>query len=123
MILLLLLAIALLLVAAPIFDAEEPVADEQPLAEYKAALEAELSRLCSSVEGAGECRVTVSFSGGAESVYKGSHLVETRPPRVMGIAVVCRGADSNAVRAQLTEMLGALFELGSNRISVLKLNY
>ena len=121
--LLLLLAIALLLVASPLFAEEEAEVNEDGLAEYKAELEAELSRLCSSVEGAGECRVTVTFEGGAESVYKGSHLVETKPPRVMGIAVVCTGAGSDAVRADLTQMLSALFELGSNRISVLKLNY
>ena len=92
------------------------------LAEYKVALEEELARLCSSVEGVGRCTVTVSFERGEEKLYKGSTLIETKPPRVMGITVVCSGADSDGVRASLTSMLSALFDVGTNRISVLKLN-
>lgn len=92
------------------------------LAEYKVALEEELARLCSSVEGVGRCTVTVSFERGEEKLYKGSTLIETKPPRVMGITVVCSGADSDGVRAALTSMLSALFDIGTNRISVLKLN-
>ena len=92
------------------------------LAEYKESLETELARLCSSVEGVGKCTVTVSFERGEEKLYKGSTLIETKPPRVMGITVVCRGADSDSVRASLTAMLSSLFDIGSNRVSVLKLN-
>lgn len=122
LILLLMLGLLLLLIAAPLFEGGEVKTTEKSLAEYKEELEAELSELCSSVSGVGRCRVTVTFERGAENTYKGSALIESRPPRVMGIAVVCRGADSDTVRAELTEMLSALFELGSNRIAVLKLN-
>ena len=92
------------------------------LTEYKALLEEELAQLCSSVEGVGRCTVTVSFERGEEKLYKGSNLIETKPPRVMGITVVCRGADSDSVRANLTAMLSSLFDIGTNRVSVLKLN-
>lgn len=96
--------------------------DYDSLAEYKASLEKELEQLCSSVEGVGRCTVTVSFERGEEKLYKGSNLIETKPPRVMGVTVVCRGADSDGVRANLTAMLSSLFDIGTNRVSILKLN-
>lgn len=96
-------------------------AEPQTLAEYKAELEAELESVCSSVSGVGKCRVIVTFERGAENTYKGSNLIESKPPRVMGVSVVCRGAESDAVCAELTNMLSALFDIGKNRIAVLKL--
>ena len=92
------------------------------LSEYKKELEGELESLCSSVEGVGKCRVTVTFERGEELKYKGSTLIESRPPRVMGITVVCRGADSDLVQGELIYMLSSLFDIGTNRVSVLKLN-
>ena len=97
-------------------------AGEESLQEYKERLEKELSELCSSVRGVGKCRVSVSFERGAEHTYKGSMLIESKPPKVLGITVVCRGADSDSVRAEISGMLTALFDIGTNRISVLKLN-
>lgn len=116
------LGIALLLIAAPFFEGDEPVSTEESLEEYKKRLEGEIADLCSSVDGVGRCKVTVTFERGAENSYKGSRLTESKPPKVMGIAVVCRGADSDAVRADIAGMLSALFEIGSNRVAVLKLN-
>lgn len=95
---------------------------EESLAEYKERLEDELEKLCSSVEGVGKCSVTVSFSKGAESTYRGSYLVETKPPEVLGVTVVCRGADSVAVRAALTELFTSLFAIPTSRVAILKLN-
>ena len=92
------------------------------LDEYKERLEEEIRELCSSVDGVGKCRVTVTFERGEQNVYKGSSVIETKPPRVQGISVVCRGADSDRVRIQLTELLTALFDIGSNRVAILKLN-
>ena len=92
------------------------------LDEYKQRLEEEIRELCSSVDGVGKCRVTVTFERGEQNVYKGSSVIETKPPKVQGISVVCRGADSDRVRIQLTELLTALFDIGSNRVAILKLN-
>lgn len=94
----------------------------QTLAEYKARLEEELADICSSVDGVGRCRVTVSFERGEEREYKGSTLIGSRPPKVLGVSVVCIGADSDAVRAEIIGMMSALFDIGTNRIAVLKLN-
>lgn len=99
-------------------DSEEKIS----LSEYKKSLETELEELCSSVRGVGKCKVMVTFERGEENTYKGSSLIETKPPRVLGVSIVCKGADSDSVRAELFEMVGALFDIGSNRISILKLN-
>ncbi len=97
-------------------------AESEPLSEYKAQLEKELSDICSSVKGVGKCRVMVTFERGEENVYKGSNLIESRPPKVMGVTIVCRGADSDSVRAELVGMMCALFDIGANRVSVLRLS-
>ena len=65
----------------------------------------EISELCSSVEGVGECRVMITYEGGEP----------------VGIVVVCRGGDSVQVRHRLYEMLSALYGIGANRISVEKM--
>lgn len=95
---------------------------EMTLEEYKKEMESELEKLCASIEGVGKCRVTVTFLRGRENTYKGSNLIESKPPKVLGVSIVCRGADSDTVRAELTELFCALFDIRSNRISVLKLN-
>lgn len=96
--------------------------DALTLEEYKAELEEKIAALCSSVSGVGKCKVFITFSKGEEKVYKGSNVIETKPPTVLGVSVICRGADSEEVKYEITRMLSALFNIGSNRIAVLKLN-
>ena len=62
--------------------------------------EARLEELLASVEGVGDCRVLLSESG---------------------VVVVCRGADSAAVRLEILRALGAYTGFGSDKISILKL--
>ena len=121
-VLLLLLGIFLLIFSSIDPSLSEGAESVDSLEEYKSRLEAELGELCSSVNGVGRCRVTVTFERGEERVYKGSTLIESKPPKVMGVTVVCKGADSDLVRAELVSMMSALFDIGSNRIAVLKLN-
>ena len=66
---------------------------------------ASLSAVCSSVEGVGECEVIISYGESGE---------------VVAVAVVCEGADSVSVRKTLVNMIGSLYGIGSNRISVVK---
>lgn len=96
--------------------------DVESLEEYKTRLEGELAEVCGSIKGVGKCRVTLTFSRGVESSYKGSLLIETKPPEVLGVAVVCRGADSPSVRAELTRLFTSLFDIPSTRVAILKLN-
>ncbi len=95
---------------------------EETLDEYKLRLEEELAKLCTSVEGVGRCTVTVSFKKGAENTYKGGKLTETKPPELLGVIVVCRGAENDTVRRELTELFTSLFDIPSNRVAILKLN-
>ena len=104
------------------FGGEEKVKEEETLAQYKAELENELEKLCSSIDGVGKCSVTVSFSKGAESIYKSGKLTETKPPKILGVAVACRGADSPKVRMALSELFTSLYDIPSNRVAILKLN-
>ena len=95
---------------------------EYSLDEYARELEERVASLCSSVEGVGKCKVYLTFQRGEQSSYKGSALIETKPPQVLGVTVICRGGDSLEVRRALTEMLTALFNIGTNRVAILKLN-
>jgi len=90
--------------------------------EYRAMLEEKVAKLCSSVEGVGKCKVFITFKRGEQNTYKGSNLVESRPPEVLGVTVVCSGGDSERVKGELSDMLSALFDIGYNRIAILKLN-
>jgi stage III sporulation protein AG len=96
--------------------------DADELSEYKARLERELSELCSSVDGVGECRVFVTFSEGESYEFQGGEIKATRPPRVQGVTVLCEGGGRAAVRAHVSELISALFDIGSNRICVMKLS-
>ena len=73
--------------------------------------EERLAALCSSIEGVGECKVYITYSPATRS--------ETA--RVESVAVVCRGASSPQVRAEITELISSLFGIGTNRISVAKM--
>ena len=92
------------------------------LEEYKATLEESLADFCSSVEGVGRCRVMVSFAEGESFEYKGSALLSSSPPRVLGVTVLCQGGDSISVKGRISDMISALFDVGKNRICVLKLS-
>ena len=96
--------------------------DDISIDAYKERLEAEIAALCSSVDGVGACKVYITFERGEQNVYKGSSVIETKPPKVQGVSVVCRGAESDVIKSRLTEMLTALFDIGSNRVAILKLN-
>lgn len=95
--------------------------ESRSLTEYKRELEGELSELCSSVRGVGRCRVTVTFSEGEHLQYKGSTVTGSTPPKVMGVSVVCDGADKDTVREALSECICSLFDIRSNRVSILKM--
>ena len=114
--------IIMLVFSSSVFSEKEAVETETDLEEYRERLEAELADICSSVSGVGKCRVMITFERGAEKIYKGSVLIESRPPNFMGVTVVCKGAESDAVRAEIVNMMTALFDIGANRISVLKFN-
>ena len=117
-----LVALGLFLILFSSFGEKEDSEEYTSLSEYKRQLEDELSEMCERVLGVGRCYVTLSFERGEQSTYKGSTLVETKPPKVLGVTVVCKGADSDYVKGQIVNMMSSLFDIGTNRIAVLKLN-
>ncbi len=114
------LAVCLALIILPSLLDGESNENTDSLSAYKAQLEDELTELCASVRGVGKCTVTVSFSEGEKHEYKGSAIIATTPPRVMGVTVVCDGGKNDRVRADICELMRALFDIGSNRIAVLE---
>ncbi len=116
------IGIILIFVSSSFGKSEDKSADGITLDEYKIRLEEEIASICSDVSGVGKCRVFITLERGEQNVYKGSSVIETKPPKVLGVTVVCRGADSDYVRAELTDMITALFDIGSNRVAILKLN-
>ena len=117
--------------------------------EYTSALEKRLEETVSSLYGAGRSRVMVTLECDYETVYArdGSYskdeassdekneyiiidseqqedglVLKTVTPRVRGVAVLCEGVNDPYVCEQVNQMLSALLDLGSNRISVSKIN-
>ena len=116
--------------------------------EYTAALEKRLEETVASLYGAGRARVMVTLECDYETVYArdGSYskdeassnekneyiiidssehedglVLKTVTPRVRGVAVLCEGGNDSYVCEQVIQMLSALLDLGSNRISVSKI--
>ncbi len=113
--------IALLLVGSFGGGCDRETANETQAAtpeEYRAEMTREAEALCRRVKGAGDTYIMLTFETGESSTYSGSHQTSTTPPRVLGVAVVSEGARSDTVRAELTELLCALFHIGANRVHV-----
>ena len=120
--LILLLGIALLIFASGQTKRQsEAGSAESDLSAYGEALEKKLTSMCESVVGVGEARVMVTFASGAEIEYKGSTETLSVPPRVQGVTVLCTGGAESAVRAALSQMLGALLGIGASHICILPL--
>ena len=121
---LLLLAVGLLLILfspSSRSEKEENGNASSSLSEYKRELEEDLSELCSSIEGAGKCRVSVSFSEGAKAEYRGTNKISETPPKVLGITVIAEGGDRADVKTALTECMTSMFDIKRNRVAVLKM--
>ena len=105
---------------------------------YRQQLEQQLSDLIMQVEGAGRSTVMITLESGEETIYAldtlsgqtqqqqthvllddGTALAQTVcTPRVCGVAVVCEGGGDVRVAVRITELVGALLDVPSNRICV-----
>jgi len=101
-------------------------------------LENRLETLIAQMDGAGKTTVMLTLETGEETIYAldtqsgqmqeqqthvlledGSALAETiYQPQIRGVAVLCDGGGDVRVAARITEMVGALLDLPSNRICV-----
>lgn len=115
---------------------------EQPAAvqtEEVETMESRLERILSRIDGAGEVAVMLTEASGEEIIYQTDGdqadtvlvtdadrneqgLVRTRePPTYQGAIVVSTGADSASVRLALVEAVSNVTGLGTDRITVLKM--
>ncbi len=111
--------------------------DRDELVIYQDYLEDRIRTLCESVGGVGNVTVAVTLSGSFESVYatewkdgneeyvilgsgsSATALYLTRSaPEIAGIGIVCDGGNVDRVRYELIALLGATFNVNTNRIYV-----
>lgn len=112
--------------------------------DYRRALESDVEKVVKSVSGVKSCTVMVTLKSGYEYYYASDQqitsnengsdsrkeyvlanyagneqpvLIEERMPKVSGVAVVCPGITAT-VEYKIIQMLSALFDLPTNRISV-----
>ena len=134
-------AMLLLLLSELMPTGTEPTAVRsapQEIAAYQTQLENRLETLIAQMDGAGKTTVMLTLETGEETIYAldtqsgqmqeqqthvlledGSALAETiYQPQIRGVAVLCDGGGDVRVAARITEMVGALLDLPSNRICV-----
>lgn len=114
-----------------------PVLQETPKTEPD--METRLEEILCRIQGAGSVAVMLTEETGAETVYQTDGersdtvlvtdasrsqqgLVRTQhPPSYRGVIVVCSGADRAAVRLAITQAVANVTGLGTDRITVLKM--
>ena len=134
------LLVALAGLALMLFPAGSEEAEPAPTVAEEVSLESRLESILSRIDGAGEVKVLLTEDRGGEVFYQTegedgktvliseadrseSGLVRTtQPPSYRGAVVVCRGADSAAVRLAVVEAVANATGLGTDRITVLKMN-
>ena len=122
------LGVALLLLGGGVLpEKEEGHTDSE---DYRSALSAEVTALCREVRGVGEVTVLLTLEAGESYSYAenasggyiaaggGGLLLESRPPRVAGVAVVCDGGGDPAVREELSSLLSAALGIGRHKVKI-----
>ena len=101
---------------------------------YRLRIEEQVEALCRSIPNVGEVRVMVTLSGGYQYVYaknergdcitvgSGSSeravVEEILSPRIVGVGVVCGGADDPAVHKRLVDLIASSLGIGANHVIV-----
>lgn len=130
----------------PLFTSQ--IDDKSSYAElsYNENLEDEVEKLISKVSGAGKVSVMLTYESDEEKIFakdtekdiQGENesrisdrhiivdssegetglVVKRIYPEIRGVAIVCTGADDPVVRSEISALVSALFDIGSNRISI-----
>lgn len=118
----------------------EPVAVSAPLEDrqFIERTEKQLVEMLRGIEGAGECRITITLSSGGKREYvreEGKVLVITdkdgnqsavvareRAPEIAGVTVASKGAGSVRVRNDVIESVSTVLGIGANKICVVALS-
>ncbi len=140
-VLILLIGIGLMLI--PFGTGADKEASPQATAPAQPDISADLSRILSRIDGAGEVSVLLSLHTGTTTVYQTDgdnsatrqdtviitdkdrsqtgliqHIVY---PEYRGAIIVCQGADNMQVRLNIIEAVARITGLGMDKISVLKM--
>lgn len=135
-----------LLSELPFFSGEERTASEDTNSYYIQDLEQRTEKMISKIAGAGKVGVMLTYECAEETVWakdisektdgntggnvEQKHIiidasqgetglaVKVIYPKVRGVAVVCSGGDDPTVRSEIKALVSALFDIGSNRISI-----
>ena len=114
------------------------------LTEYEEKTEQRLAELISSIDGAGRTKVMITLNSGDENVYatedkdgektyernyvvvkqdgdENGMLLRVEEPEIRGVAVVCEGADSAAVKQEIINTVTAVLGVGTNRVNIAKM--
>lgn len=131
----------------PFFSGQSSEGSKEDFSFYDSGqLQKETEKLLRSVEGAGKVCVMLTLESNEEKVYatdteeksekdsslqsKAQHIIVDASqgetglirkviyPKVRGVAVVCSGGDNPRVRSEISSLLSALFDIGTNRISI-----
>lgn len=139
----LVLLIGVILMLLPSAEPHDSVTPAASQAE-KPGMDQELAHILSQIQGAGEVRVLLTESSGAQTVYQtdvdgtqdrhektviitgadrsqAGLVQQVIPPKYMGAIVVCHGANNATVRLAIVEAVSKVTGLGADRISVLKM--
>lgn len=135
---LIILLVGLMLMLLPQERTEQPSVQTAE-SEVEPDMETRLAQILTRIQGAGEVAVMLTEADGEEIIYqtdgedadtvlvtdaeRSEHgLIRTRqPPVYQGAIVVCAGADSAAVRLAIVEAVANVTGLGSDKITVLKM--
>ena len=135
-----------LLSELPLFSGQGSAEKEEKPSYISTDLEQDTQRLISQISGAGKVSVMLTYDSSEETVwakdtdgkniiqdeyaYNSKHIivdgrdgetglaVKVIYPRVRGVAVVCSGGDDPTGKSEIKALLSALFDIGSNRISI-----
>jgi hypothetical protein len=136
--------IALLLMPQSSGDSKNKGEQTGDSREYIEYMETKAEKLISTMEGVKSCKVMISASGGYRYSYASNQrvtqngdsrdtqkeyvtidggasplLTEQRMPEIIGVAVVCPGITADT-EYRIMQLLSALFDVNSNRISITK---
>ena len=136
----------ILLSELPLFSGGEKKEAKETESYYAQELEENTQRLISQIQGAGKVSVMLTYDTSEEIVWakdidsksEGDGKSDTSEkhiiidadsgetgleikvvyPKIRGVAVVCTGGDDPVVQSEIKALLSALFDIGSNRISI-----
>ena len=148
LIVLLCAAALLLLVLSEWMGGRQSAPAQTQETDYAAELETKLSQMISAIDGAGRTKVLVTLKGSGETVYARNDKMEadstrtqseqayvlvrsgsdetglrlkTVTPQVLGVAVVCEGADVPQVRQAIMDTITAALDIGASHVSVVRM--